>query len=241
MDLALYLRVLRRFKFIVAIGFVVGVALAYVSFTRQSETWQAQSTLLITQRGFTFGRTVVPVDVPPAAPAGKTLTVVPKFADDGRLAGFAMLYARLANSDQVMQIMRRSGPIPGKFGATPVYTSDASNATTLPMLQVAGYATTPAVARSISARASNAFLTYLRDKQDAAAIPADQRILIQEANRPKALLLEGRKKTMPVLVFVAMMSIAIGLAFILENMRPRIREITPRAAEEMQPGIRASA
>ena len=247
MDLALYVRVLWRFKWITVCGFLAACALAFLSYAsvsskgvhyRQAETWEAQSTLLISQRGFTFGRTVLPSTIPPAAGA-KAETVVPKWGDEGRLSGLAMLYARLATSDPVMQRILRDGPLRGNIVAAPVFTSGYSNAGTLPIIQISGFAISPTVAQRIATRGTNAFLGYLKDQQDAARIPVDQRVVMQIVNQPdKPFLLAGRKKTMPMLIFVAMMSLAVGLAFVLENMRPRVREAAQPA---VIPGVPTEA
>jgi hypothetical protein len=254
-DVSLYTRVLWRFKFVVLLGFIAAAALAFLSYAsvslhgsspkihyRQQETWQAQSTLFITQGGFPFGRSVLPVDIPPSSTGNKTLSVVPQYADPSRFYALAMLYARLAQSDAVMQILRRSGPVTGKVVASPIYTSDASNATTLPMIQISGIAAAPQVAQALAARATNAFLTYLSDEQSAAGIPSKQRVVVQEINKPlQPQLLAGRKKTLPILIFVAIMTIAVGLAFILENMRPRVREIAPATRQESPTEVRRTA
>ena len=255
MDLALYLRVLWRFKFIVIAGLLASVALVFVWMAsvsyhdgslkiryRQPETWQATSTLLITQAGFPDGRSVVPIQVPPASASGKTVSVVPKWADPSRFTYLALLYARLAVGDDIHKIMLRSGPIRGTVSAAPVFPS-GSNTSTLPMLAITGSAATSSLARGIATRATGSFLTYLQDQQAAAGIPTDQRVLVTEVNQPlKPLLVAGRKKTMPILIVVAMMSLAIGLAFILENARPRVREAAlPTALQEMHSEARRSA
>jgi hypothetical protein len=253
-DVRLYARVLWRFKFVVALGFLAAVALTFLSIAsvslkggspqvryRQSETWLAQTTLLITQSGFPDGRSVTPVFIPPASTSGKAQSIVPTFADPSRFSSLALLYSRYANSDAVRNIMLRRGPILGTFSAQPVYTSDASNAGTLPLMTMSGYATSPTTAQAISARGSSAFITFLHRQQAAAGIPDDQRVIVREVNQPlQPVLLAGRKKTVPILIFVTMMTLAIGLAFILENMRPRVHEIVATRTE-IQPEVRRSA
>lgn len=252
MDLPLYGRVLWRFKWIVLAGFVAALALSFLTLFsvstsgglkihyRQPETWQGQSTLLLTQKGFTYGRSVVPV---PPTSSGPSRSVVPKFADESRFYELSMLYSQLATSDAVLKLMRRTGPPvrPNTVTAAPVY-SDFSNGTTLPELQISGLARTPAAALRLARRATTAFESYL-DSQDAAAkIPHDQRVLVQELNAPeKALLVAKPKKTIPLLVFITIMTIAIGLAFLLENVRPRLREVAPHTQQSHASEARRSA
>ena len=47
--------------------------------------------------------------------------------------------------------------------------------------------------------------------------------MIQKPGLPK--MLKGRSKTMPIVVFMGVMSVIIGLAFALENARPRARAV----------------
>ena len=79
MDLNLYFRVLRRFRVLVGVGFVLALVLAMLAFVRvgfsegsldvtyrQSEVWASTSTVFVTQAGFPLGRAtfdeVIPVE-----------------------------------------------------------------------------------------------------------------------------------------------------------------------------------
>ena len=53
-----------------------------------------------------------------------------------------------------------------------------------------------------------------------------------------AALVAPRKLTRPIFIFLAVMIAALGLAFVLENLRPRVR---PVAAEPEKPAFRRSA
>ena len=70
---------------------------------RQAEIYGAQETLLITQHGFTEGRTIFPAVVTKEGSQ-------PKYADPGRLASLGDFYARIANSD-VVETRRRSSVV----------------------------------------------------------------------------------------------------------------------------------
>ena len=56
-----------------------------------------------------------------------------------------------------------------------------------------------------------------------AVIPlSDEPLIVQQLVRPQPpKIFQGRSKTMPIVVFLAVMMAAIGLAFLLENVRPR--------------------
>ena len=67
-------------------------------------------------------------------------------------------------------------------------------------------------------------------QQQAAKIPTDQRINLQIVQRATApVVVEPRKKTLAVVVFGAVLVATVGLAFILENLRPRVRAVAPAA------------
>ena len=71
-DLRLYLRVIRRFWPLVALGTAVALVLSFISYFRvdfhqsphvtyrQHETWKGTEILVLTQRGFPWGRSVYP-------------------------------------------------------------------------------------------------------------------------------------------------------------------------------------
>ena len=83
MDIALYARVLSHW-FITFFGFVLAIALSFFSIASVSP-WRplpagrnlAGAVEADDQKGFTFGRSVLPMAIPPAA-ANKVETVVPK-------------------------------------------------------------------------------------------------------------------------------------------------------------------
>src|SRR3954453_15978062 len=102
------MRVIWRFKFLVACGFLLAILLAVLSTAkisldhgrpaltyRQPVGWGANETLLITQHGFPEGRTIFPQAVT------QTGGTVPEYADPTRLAQLAESYAHIANSDVV--------------------------------------------------------------------------------------------------------------------------------------------
>jgi capsular polysaccharide biosynthesis protein len=186
---------------------------------RGSEIWAGQETLLITERGFPEGRTVFPV-------LGSGSTGTPQYADPSRLADLADFYARLANSDVVLE------RIPGTHvqirrplvTAAPVVS--AANQAPLPLLSFTGEAQTPNGALRLTHAAVNAFRSYMADKQNGANIPTDQRVVLSVVDdAAKAVVVQPRKKTTPLLVFVAIVAATLVFTLILEHMRPRIRVV----------------
>jgi hypothetical protein len=239
-DLRAYARTLWRFRLLILAGLVAAAALALLSVARVSFTggspkltyrkpsiWQARTALLMTQNGFPWGRAIQgflpgnPQTGAPAVPVG----------DTSRLSDLSSLYVQLANGDAVQRLMFATGRVRGAMNAAPVYSfavpGSGLNASLLPMINIVGTATSPQDAIETADLGTRAFLTYLGRQQQAARIPPNDRVVMQILNRPAgAQMVSGHRRTLPVVIFVSVMSIFVALAFVLENLRPR-----PRAVE----------
>jgi hypothetical protein len=251
MDLQLVLRVLWRFRLIVACGVLLAILLAVMSYARvgleggkpsftprESEQWESLSTLFVTSRGFPWGSIGAndPRDQRELAAKGDT-GETPKTLDPVHLTGLAALYIRLATSDPIRAEMEKSGPIDGALAAFPVYSDDQGDGAVLPMVTMSAIASSPGQAKDLAARHVKAFLDYLDREQVRGRIPQDERVQVQVVRQPsEATLLEARKKTRPVVVFTAVMIAIIGLVFALENMRPRGMRVVP-APEQAAPTV----
>jgi hypothetical protein len=237
MDLRLYSRVLWRFRVIVVVGFVLALGLtvltvARVSFKngrpavsyRQQETWQSTTRIFVTQGGNPLVRAVSTKVIPIGPQTNGTSNYVPVQSDPTRFASWAALYANLATSDDVRRFMVRKGPLPGAVQANTEQVPGLG--TPLPFLSLSGVATTPEAALVTARRATEALISYVKKQQDELKLPADQRVVLQVLNRPSgAALATARSKTRPVVVFLAAMMAVIGLVFVLENLRPRLRPL----------------
>jgi hypothetical protein len=235
-DLQLYLNVLWRFRVLVIFGLLIASSLAFLSFVKVSFTagvpdieyrkapqWRSDTTLFITQEGFSYGSVAepyVPADEKTGIPA------IP-LADPDRLALLTALYAQLANGDSVRAVMRREGPVNGTLRFEPIFSPDG--ASTLPLLTIEAFATSPSGAVQLSSRAAEAFRTWLVGQQNRAGIFREQRVIVEVLNRASVpTQVVGPGKTVPVVVFLTVMSLVLGLVFILENLRPRVRTVTDR-------------
>lgn len=236
MNLRLFARVLVRFRFLVLAGVVIALALSALSFLRigldgytlrfdyrGAEKWQSVSTLLVTQPGFPWGRSLLD-EVVPVRP--EEAGYVPKYSDGNRFQWLAQLYAQLAKGDAVRAIVERDGPINGQYDAVPIRTDDGS--ATLPMIEFGAFGASAAEAESLAQRATDAFLTYLQRTQDANQIPQSRRIQVEVVQRPTdGVRVEGRRMTRSIFLLVLVVSATILLAFALENLRP---SLSPAAA-----------
>jgi hypothetical protein len=253
-DLPLFMRVLWRFRLLVGGGLIAAILLSVLAVARisvsngvhfayrQSPEYSVQSTLFVTQQGFPWGY-AAPPQVSPNAPqadavAEAKLLGTKQFADPNRFPSLAVLYAYLAMSDPVKEIMKRSGPVEdGQIIAAPVVATQSGYGTTLPLVAIAATETSPARARALVVRATRAFRIFLEEKQVENKIPAQNRVLVTVLTRAeKPVLVKGRSKTLPLVVFVTVLISVVGLAFLLENMRPRIRPVPDEVARLPQPG-----
>jgi hypothetical protein len=227
MDLQLYARVLRRFRWLIVTGLVVAIGLSFLATFRvtssgvayrQSEVWSSTSRLGVTQQGFPWGRLFAQgaSDLTPAQQAARLGIPI---ADPNRFKDLAFLYAALAVTDPVRQLMLRRGSLDGEFTADPVI---GENGITLPLIDIIATGSTPQSAKALARRAAAALGTYVAQQQQANKVPASDRVILQSLlNAEKAEIVKSRSKTMAVVVFLAVMFAFVGLAFLLENTRSR--------------------
>ena len=235
MDLNLYFRVLWRFRLIVVLGLVLAVTVAFASMAkvgsdgsisyRQQPTWQGTTRLFVTQQGFPWGRTILPGD-PTSVPTTATSSGI-QFADPTRLAGLSVYYAELINGDLIQRQIRKSVPSGSVLSATAV--TDPTTNIPLALVDVTSVAHTAAQAARVSRAGATLFQSYIAHQQTSARIPPKQRVLLQVVST-KATVIAGRKKTLAILGFLAVLIATIALAFVLENLRPRIQAVAPVTA-----------
>jgi hypothetical protein len=239
-DLHLYLRVLKRFRVVVIVGIALAALLALSSYYtigrnglthREGQTWESSATISVDAKTFNYGRSISPETAQqieaaqaasPEALRELYRTLDPaQFADTGYLTSTAIIYLKLATSDAVMQRIRDDGqgPLGGTVQTFPVL---AGGETPVPMIIFDAVAPTPEAAVSLAERHVKAFKDFVTANQNKSDIPDDQRVVVNTLNAPQsATLLEDRKKTRPILIFLTGLVAVLGLAFVLENLRPR--------------------
>lgn len=254
MDLRLYLRVLWRFRALLVLGFLLANALAFMSLMRvefkdgsisasyrEQEQWVSYSRLFVTQRGFPWGQLTIPESSSAAtAPVGDEVPLTPvapendrPVADPGRLTTLAILYAQLATSDQVRNILLEDGPIVGTLEAAPVTISGDSKGEALPIVSIAAIAPSPGAAVSLARRQTSAFREFIARQQVAGSIPNANRVALTVVKRADtAELFQPRSKTRPIVVLITVLLAVMGLAFMLENLRPAT---APAAVKNARP------
>jgi hypothetical protein len=224
MDLPLYLRVLWRFKLLVVIGLSLAVGLAFLSAVkvnmqgpkhfqyRQGLLWADDVTLLVAPQGFPWGAQSFGIS-----------------ADPQKYASLATIYANLATSDEVKQIVLRDGPV--DFFKEPMlaafvpYSTQNSSSPPLPLITLEAQAATLERVIELAKRETKAFLQFLTTQQATNKIPDKQRVLVRVIKGDQVRLLKKRSKTTPIMIFMLVSMATLGLAFLLENLRPRVRAV----------------
>ena len=245
MDLRLYFLVISRFRYLVVTGLflacvlafysVFHVSFAHVSFVhgpkisyRQSQTYLSEERLYLdTQGGVPFRTTTAKID-----PKTGNIYYPPNLVPPSALGSTAVLYAQLVNSDVLKRLV---GKLPGAFLAYPL-TTTGNSPVNLPFLAIDGYGTTPEKAILVANRVSQAFISYVTQNQQASNVPQSQRVLLTVTTKAaKAKVFTGRHYTVPVVVFLVVLIATLGLAFILENLRPARPVRLPAKVEEPEP------
>jgi hypothetical protein len=237
-DLALYLRVIWRFRLLVLVGLLLGFILALLSYTRvefqggapgleyrDPHIYESRALLLVTQSGFPLGRAVFD-EVVPIEPSAGSGAYVPKYSEPIKFTQVAILFAHVFMSDDVQALIKEETPAGASVRANPVF---ATGETVLPEIEIESLAETPGAAHTSSVRAVEVFRRYLAREQAANKIEPDKRIVLSVLTRASdPVLVAGPPITRPLVVFLAVMSAVLALAFILENLRPRVRSVARR-------------
>ena len=227
MDLKLYARVLNRFRLLVATGVLLATILAFLSLVkvssdgleyREQQLWSAELRLLVTQQGFPEGRLYAQTGQTPEELENDDSRV--PVADPGRFNTLAILYAELATSDPVRRLMTRDRGPRGVVVATPL--RDDQSGVLLPLIDIRAISDSPRAAANLARDNANALNTFISGQQRANDVPLEDRVVVQTIVDPRRVsLFQPRSKTMGIVVFLAVMFATVGLAFILENTRPR--------------------
>jgi hypothetical protein len=205
-DFRLYAQVLRRHWVLVVCGFFIALGLAELSVVHVGTNGTIryrQTELWSSTTRLSLGNQFES-PIPPGTPDPSIL---------------ASQYAIFATSDPVRRLMLRDGPILGKVDANALV--DSSGATQ-PFVDVIGTSKSSTAAYALSGRAARALQKYIR---------LNHGVPLRTILRDRAVVSRPRSKTMPILIFLAVMFAFVGLAFIFDNVRPRRSERDDRLSE----------
>jgi hypothetical protein len=186
--------------------------------------------LIITQEAFPYGRAV------PQYSGGSAKTGAPAapVGNQSYMSSLAPIYAAIANGTQLQQRIRQVAPVSGSVTAAQV--SDPVTSTDLPFVQLTAVAPTSKDASALAVGAASVLTTYVQEEQNKAGIAPSDRVLLSPVQTgDNAQLISHQKLTTPVLIFVAIACATFGLAFILENARPRTAAKLGRVPPDSDP------
>lgn len=249
MDLNLFARVIWRWRYLVAVGFILALAVSIFAVARPEikngrptlayrDPILSQSSveLLVTQSGF-----------PEGTVAGNSAST-----NQTDFSGLAVLYAQLVEGNAVQT--KIFGPTLHPSGlviAEPLQAPGGTGAY-LPVLVITGVKASPRGAYLLADKAARAFTNYLVGQQQSTGTPANQRVILKRVLGPTVpKVYKARKITKSIFAFVLILLLTIGAAFVLENMRkqraddssdenapPRAVEPTPEAEPTPTPAPR---
>lgn len=212
MDLRLFWAVLKRFKRISIGGTVAAVVLAVLAYgtpgpggitPRGSVTWASQAQLLITQASGVYDRA-----------DAKTIAV----QDPNYMSSLSPIYAGLANGSAVQNVVREA-KVPGTVTASEGV--DPNTGLYTPFINLTAAGPSAADAAKLATIGIASFQNYLARMEASTGVPADARITLEVVRNGPPAIASKPKPTIPVLVFLAIMSGMIMLVFSLENHDPQ--------------------
>jgi hypothetical protein len=237
---------LKRFWFLIALGAVVGVALAITSAysvglgvppkltAREQPEYTAGTQLEVTSAVSPYYRSAVDVPVvsatrPSTQEEGEeepTNLVEQAEPTTGTLINAANYYPFVIEGDDVKALRERMfGVIEGEIQAEAVgvtITPSRYEPGRLPFIQVFATADSEKNAIDLAQNTAQAFIRYVQVEQQRNRIRPAQRLAVKQLRRPvEAFAAGGTSPSFPVLVFFAVVMVFVGLAFLLDRLIPR--------------------
>ncbi len=231
MDITQHLRVIRRWHRVLVASAILGTVLAGLFLVkvspsgvefRRPEKWESTSTLLVTQRGFPWGRTTLPgtdgSDAPAAtapAAAAKPGEAGTSFANPDRLSLLAIIYSFISQSNAIDQV---GTPLPPGGEVSAQELSNQSSGS-LPLFKLTTAAQTGPAADKLNGERTRALIKYLSDQQDANRVPAGQRVEISILNRPVAARIASHGAMLGAAILFLALAAGMAACYLLESLR----------------------
>lgn len=226
MDIRHHLRILWRWRAVLALGLVVGTVMAVlVTFDvspsgvewRSQATFSSTSRTIVTQRGFPLGRAALPIPSPTEVPSPDRNST-PRFAPSERLTELAVVYSYIAKSDQVKRLIR---PLPLDQQINVASVSHPATGDPLPLMEIATTATTSGGARALNRAVVDSLRQYLQRHGKANGVPPNERVTLEVLNSPQpGVLVGGRTPTLSVVLWFLVLAVTLVVVYVLENLYP---------------------
>lgn len=229
-----YVRALRRFWWVLVLGLgiaaIAAMAAVYrIDFfsvppsleKRAQITYTSSARLLVTSAEAPYIRTTVTRELS-EGDGSQEFTSAPDIAT---LISAANLYPILIASDQVRELREEMfGVLPGSVSTRAIYelnTPSRFELSQVPVIEIFGSSNTYAGAVDLTQATVNAFLRYVDQTQDEAGLRRQERILLQEIERPEdAVASGGSSLSLPLMLFVVIAAAFFALAILLDRLVP---------------------
>ena len=230
MDLRLYLRVMRRFWYVMVLGVVAAIAagtLAGYTVTgdglepRTTQLHQASTTLLLEDPSLpTFS-----VESDPQ-PAGTEEDPAPQVRRQ-ELSQLSLIYAYIISGDEIRdRVSAASGGLTDDEIITAVQRTTQPQGNerfpgryNLPILDVVAASTTPERAEQLSVVAAEQFVDYVTETQDAQGLDPVRRVDVSVLSRTASTVVDTSSPLLPMLaVAMAVLAATVALVFVLANL-----------------------
>jgi hypothetical protein len=231
-----YVHALRRFWWVVALGLGVASLAAILSLyridflsvppsleKREPVTYTATARVLVTSAEAPYFRTTVTREL--GTDEGDSTQEFAGAPDIGTLISTANLYPVLIQSDEVQRLRQEmSGPLPGAITTRAIYEVNSPGRFELsqvPVVEVYGHSTTFAGAIELTQATVEAFMAYVERTQNRAGLSPQERIVLEEIQRPvTAIATGGSSLSLPLMLFVVVVAAFCALAILLDRLFP---------------------
>ena len=221
MDLTLIGRSLRQHPLLLALGVVAALVAGFFSgYTYSSDgvqprtppVYRGSSTVILTNPT----QSIFAAEVPPASAEGAEGVAPPQSAN---LAQLAMVYAWVISGDQIRSGTEQvEGPLAADERLTaqrrttqPTGSEQFGGSAGLPIIDIVTGASSATRAEEIAQAATDVFLDYVVQQQEASGIPPEQRVLVSVLRSPSSELTDGGSS----LVSGALVGAVVLLVFLL--------------------------
>jgi hypothetical protein len=246
MELRSIAEAIRCHRRIAIVGALAAVLLALVAFIRidfanfpalerrNGPDHESTVRLFITQEGFPWGRSALRYTTekegqPPVLEG-----------DPDRFATLAVLYAQIANSDQILGKVGLDGKniidIPEAKVVTGVVPASQFSETPLPLIDIIATHKSPEAAQSLARQTARHLRAFIAANQRGSAIPQKERVVLQVIDpAEKGRAVGGGSLTLPVLVFLTVAMLTLAVIFIRHNLEKPVAQIRSLEVAESAP------
>ena len=213
-----YIHPIRRFPWLVALGVLVAFFAALL--VAYDVSWGSSAPTVSKRHKPTYQSTVQILVTSPANPYLRAR----ESPQSSALLDTANYLPFLIQSDRVAKIRtRKVGPLPGEVSAQALFarvTNRGLNASPIPIIEVNGFARSPAGATRLAQGTVDAAITWLAAEQTKASVAPGGRVVIQRLRAPEVVEV-GQKNTtgLATLVFVVVLLGFVALAWVLDRVQ----------------------